>query len=262
MSNYKQTAAALASMVSELAESLADAYTAADVDGIDQPKPYPAERTKYDDRPLQLVPPLAPLPDEPLSKPTYALPYPPPLEHRVVDTNGRRWTHYVPGRFRRVLVEDAPTVGIPEWAEWSDLLVSYGPVTLDEWTDEEKAGFELYGPPGGRWGNPNEECPFYACALGVGHIGMHYDDAGNPIGASEADGSTVDASITPHEASQTPCTCGHPDRHRPGCPRYDRVSGVATEYADPDAAAVLAFLNEEERDYEEEAANQRLTEEE
>ena len=33
------------------------------------------------------------------------------------------------------------------------------------------------------------------------------------------------AGISPHEAAETPCTCGNPAVHQPGCARFNRISG-------------------------------------
>lgn len=234
MSDYRTTTRILARMVSELAATLEDQILKAqkkdDHDDNDLAHRYAAALTKHGDRPVYL--PTVEEDDDPAPKPTYAIPNPPPLEYRVVDRTGQKWTHLkdAPGWFDR---DDS---GRRE--EWVDLLDAFGPVTLDEWTDEERASFELYGPPGARWGNPAQPCSHYACSLGWGHTGLHINDVtGEPIEPPPADGTTVDAGITPHESSETPCTCGHPDRHRPGCPRYARTAGLTTAGVtdDPDA---------------------------
>jgi len=289
---YRRTSASLAGMVSRLAEELESALRLeqSNVDeNADEKAFYAAERTKYNDLPISVATQAtadqlsadadaylaatvaAPLPDDPAPAPakqTYAIPNPPPIEYRVVDKNGNRWTHMVEAHGRFHNIDGAGT--IVHYAEWPDLLAMYGPVTIDEWTDEEKAGFALYGPPGERWGNPALPCSHYACSLGWGHTGLHVNDVtGQPIEPAPADGTTVDAGITPHESSQQPCTCGHPDRHRPDCPRYIRTSGIegTTAYPDPpvvgwDDPTGWDDPIDGERDHAEEAANQKLMTEE
>lgn len=250
MSNYRTTSARLASMVADLAEDLSDALHQLQHEEDRKAKDaYAATRTKYNDVPLTgptgnndadlLLAEAVPTTvnhwgPEPT---TYSIPFPPPIEYRVVDTNGRRWVHSrtAHGIFDRIVTATALETlagadeGIPLKLEWAPLLASYGPVYIDAWSDEDLASFKLYGPPGERWGNPDVECSHFACSLGWGHTGLHHDVNGNPIEAMAADGSEVDAGISPQEAAKTPCTCGHPDRHRQGCPRYARVSGVASD---------------------------------
>lgn len=164
---------------------------------------------------------------------TYALPAPPPRGREV--TNGEQvWTHLDhtgDGSYFRDLAAVPAVTSIP----WANLLDQYGPLTLVE---EDQADAAMYGPIGARWGRPEIPCPFTLygdddapssatqCALGLNHAGPHRDQAGAALDESDADGSRISAGISPHEASKTPCTCGHPDAHKPGCPRYTRVSGV------------------------------------
>lgn len=190
---------------------------------------------------------------------TYAIQGAPPTGRTVRDQNGNLWTrHSTPLTFDPDDGEDLAHFG--QWGVWRfqpdpftvayerpwyELLARYGPVTLEPLTDEEIASETLYGPVTARWGNPDEPCPYrehlpgaiatgamvagpwVGCSLGVGHIGWHRDDAGNEL-RGQSDAPLVpagDTSITPAEASRVPCTCGHPERHRPDCARYPRISG-------------------------------------
>jgi hypothetical protein len=167
---------------------------------------------------------------DPHAKPviTYALPAPPPLESRV--TNGIRvWTqidHTGDISLWRDL--DRPdVVPIP----WSILLEYRGPLRLVE--DQGAEDIRLYGPRGARWGNPDRPCWYgfgttdaVPCQLGENHAGPHKDIDGAVIGATEADGSNANAGISPAQAAEVPCTCGHPDAHWLGCPRRSRITGI------------------------------------
>lgn len=130
---------------------------------------------------------------------------------------------------------------------WAEMLEECT-LTLVPLTDAEKESELLYGPVGARWGNPDEPCPYWAylteealvqthCALGLNHVGVHEDREGRPLGVvPEAVGAArITAAISPQASVETGlCTCGHPGQHQPGCPRYDRVSGIIDMGDDPD----------------------------
>lgn len=176
----------------------------------------------------------------------YAIPGPPPTERTVTDSYGGTWRRTTAGIFVMIMAD--ATLGanpdeIGRELVWPILICTYGPITLLALTDEEKEQAVLYGEPGQRWGDPYKACPYVAtasptdtwdnepCRLGVGHTGPHKDQYGNPLGETTADGSTIDASVRLAKSVETACNCGHPDQHRPGCPRYAIVSG--TGKADP-----------------------------
>jgi hypothetical protein len=192
---------------------------------------------------------------QPVDLPTrYVMPGVPPIETELIDNRGDRWkiavdpfgTHYaelLPG----------PDVDQDEGVTtlaWHQLLAHKGPLTVCE-QDPEDA--RLYGPWGARWGRPDHPCPFYAtqaaeepsadgeglriigyagnCALGVGHVGPHVDPGGNPLNPASPTPYIGPVSISPAQASETPCDCGNPAEHQPGCPRYARTTGHApTDY--------------------------------
>lgn len=165
----------------------------------------------------------------------YAIPGPPPMETRVKDRHGASWVHRLDGMMERVSDTAEGPDATPEVCTWAELLSVVGPLTVNPLTDHEKELARLYGPPGQRWGNPSQECPHYACMLGWGHIPPHIDAAGEPIGLTEADGTWVNADITPQQAAENPCNCGNPLRHQPGCNRYTKTSGIES------GAALQAF---------------------
>lgn len=110
---------------------------------------------------------------------------------------------------------------------WSGILATFGTVTLIPLTDKEKEHEKLYGPLGARWGDPFEPCPYRGCRLGVGHIQAHLDRDGNPILVDlDALAASADLNVSPQEAAETPCNCGHPERHTPECPRGQRIYGT------------------------------------
>lgn len=155
---------------------------------------------------------------------TYSIDPPPPVGSTVETRTGARWVVHPPNSRGESMVSQ----GTGDPVRWVALLSTAGAVTL---VPEDQAVTDLYGPPGARWGTPDEPCPYVyrpikdlpiGCALGRGHAGAHWN--GGPLGETEADGSTVAAGITPQEAAKTPCTCGHPEAHRDGCPRYERIT--------------------------------------
>jgi hypothetical protein len=148
---------------------------------------------------------------------------------------------------------------LPEPWTWAGLLGLYGRLRLVPLTAEEEATAKLYGPIGERWGDVSQPCPYVGelsttdngqglepygpCSLRVGHTGPHVDSQGRPMGQTTVDpdapvvgvgyrleGDPVDIElpdgrIVPGVLPADRCTCGHPEQHRPGCPRYSRVSG-------------------------------------
>lgn len=191
----------------------------------------------------------------PADEGTYAIPGPPTMDRKVRDRFGLVWLHrtddlfaYVPGEGDRLdkpvsvaggLYEEDPVSGELTWLfDWPSLLVDRGPMQLVPLTEHERWEATMYGPPGARWGDLSKTCPFYGCAFAWGHIPPHKDFDGNPLGETVADGTTVNASITPQAAAEEPCTCGHPERHRPDCVRYERMSGPIP----PDAERAVADL--------------------
>lgn len=177
---------------------------------------------------------------------TYSLPGAPPAEHRVRDRTGRvfvrePWAADQYGLWVLVADSDGPTETDLRYS-WGALL-AYGPLTLLEFTEQEKADALVYGPPGARWGEPTVKCgykhldarfgtpPWGECALGFGHIAPHRDSSGNALGETEADGTLVPrmARISLQEAAEVPCTCGHPGRHQPECSRYGRTVGGSSD---------------------------------
>lgn len=177
---------------------------------------------------------------------TYQLPGAPPTERKVTD-GGRTWVRHPSGAWASAF-DSNPEVF---WT-WAELLDSYGILTLVPLTPDEEQEAALYGPPGARWGDPHTPCPYGSygaislgvtvyidiepdvlddapirCVLGVGHVGPHIDQNGNWLGQTVATEFNLagSAGITPQQAAQTPCTCGNPAQHQPGCPRYVRVRG-------------------------------------
>jgi len=140
---------------------------------------------------------------------------------------------------------------------WTDFLFRNGPAELVPLTDQEARDESLYGPYGARWGNPDVPCPYtltvpsagtwvtvqgaeivasgatqstyrHQCALGVGHAGPHRDRHDQVLGMTEPSGLSTTGRATELDL-HTPCTCGRPDQHQPGCPRHARVAGVACD---------------------------------
>lgn len=92
---------------------------------------------------------------------------------------------------------------------WINLLDQLGPLELVPLSDQDLADELLYGPVGGRWGNPDEPCPVPTCRYGLNHIGRHLDLAGYEVVVLPRD--------IPEGAY---CTCGRPSAHHPTCDRY------------------------------------------
>lgn len=175
---------------------------------------------------------------------TYAIPGPPPTEHKVTDMLGVVWIRMKDGLFTELDPDTGRPANVNQAETWVWLL-QQGPLTLVPWTEEEKAEHELYGPPGARWGDPHTPCPWWesfmgptdgSCALGIHHIGLHRNSKGEALGETPAPDQALPpydqpsevaggAGISPHEAAETPCTCGNPAVHQPGCPRFERTSG-------------------------------------
>lgn len=123
-------------------------------------------------------------------------------------------------------------------SSWGELLMERGPLTLLDETEAEQQQAQLYGPADARWGDPDQPCPYVAhqwagrqwttsehapisigCTLGFGHAGPHRDVDGVALG-EDAHGHAADTERAPD------CTCGHPAKHEPGCPRYAATYGV------------------------------------
>lgn len=109
---------------------------------------------------------------------------------------------------------------------WGEIL-EHSDVEIVPLTPEEEAEAELYGPPGARWGSIGTPCPYSDCMMWAGHIGPHRDFDGNALGVVDETpmAARLSAGISPHTASQDPCNCGRPSQHRPGCNRYNRLTG-------------------------------------
>lgn len=138
------------------------------------------------------------------------------------------------------------------WHFWYALLASNGPVELLPPDYRSLEEIRLYGPLGQEWGDPNIPCPWRflnakhaeerglppgvklgdICVLGIGHVGPHIDKMGDTLGEVPRTvgiyESAGGASVT-REDLDTPCTCKHPERHRPGCARFDRMSGDTSD---------------------------------
>jgi len=142
---------------------------------------------------------------------------------------------------------------------WAELLGEYNRLHLLPLTDEEQEQARLYGPPGERWGDLSQPCPYVqdigdaapattpwgACFLRFGHIGPHVDGQGRPMGQTVADEDSPSSSayhlrgsgpagpdVTLADGRTVPtvhpddaCTCLNPGQHQPGCPRHRRMSG-------------------------------------
>jgi hypothetical protein len=164
---------------------------------------------------------------------TYAIPLPPPVGRSVTDRWDHRWTVQPNGSVARSDDHDRTS----PWS-WHTFLNIFGPATLAELTEQERASEALYGPIGMRWADPDgPPCPYNEhrgipredqpdeyrpCALRIGHGGPHRDPAGAVLGED----STMEGpiAVTPQQAARSLCTCGRPDQHQPGCPRYERMA--------------------------------------
>jgi len=146
----------------------------------------------------------------------YTMPGPPPIERRVLDRTGLAWHHAEDDQW---YASDSR-----ERTSWVDLLADRAPLILVSLTDEERESERMYGPLGARWGDPTKPCPYIGCRYRLGHIGGHVNRHGDVmLGTGVSDAGSL--SVSPQEAAETLCTCGHPEAHRPGCPRYERISG-------------------------------------
>jgi hypothetical protein len=165
--------------------------------------------------------------------PTFTLPGAPPTGRCVQRVKDEEvWIREIPP------VDEADYYG--PWGAWRHIIsgslshwcevLARGPVTLLPYTAREEALTALYGPPEGRWGDPDTPCPYQGCALGTGHSSWHLDEDGRPLGVTvgERHHTGFTASVT-REDLETMCTCGHPARHEPGCARYSRVTGTKEE---------------------------------
>lgn len=165
----------------------------------------------------------------------FELPPKPVTERRVRDKWGHVW-EVVPAGVTR---NGRPVIA------WAAFLSAYGPAELVPLTDDELRDAELYGPPGQRWGNIGEPCPYQGpsgldtvdgysiplpCALWRNHAGPHKDHVGAELGTTQLDDTlpAITAGISPQEAAQSPCTCGVPAAHLFDCPRYPRTTGGHT----------------------------------
>lgn len=175
---------------------------------------------------------------------TYAIPGAPPTGRHVATAAG--------AVFVRTHVAD-PEHG--QWGTWLELtvtplnhlswpeLLTLGPLVLLPLNTKELADAILYGPPGARWGDPDEPCPWgqhsarkptldmlgKECALGIGHTGPHCDPAGNPYNQTEETDHRWHYAAVTREDLDTPCNCGRPAAHRPHCNRFARVAGTETK---------------------------------
>lgn len=172
---------------------------------------------------------------------SYTLPGAPPTERRVSTASGSRvWQRGVAGDWQELDDYTLEPLGEDSILSWHGLLALHGPVFLVPLTPQEEADALLYGPPGARWGDIHTPCPFHlanfggggdpsvdygACALKTGHIGAHLDWTGEPMGMTTADGERTTGNISLAESTARPCTCGHPEAHRPGCERYGQAAG-------------------------------------
>lgn len=150
----------------------------------------------------------------------FELPGQPPVERRVRATDGTTYQRVATGMWKR---EDGkPDLG---WFSWAYILERHNRVQLVPLTDAELDDAKLYGPPGQRWGDPNEPCPYQPCALRLQHAGPHIDDEGNPLAQTEATEDDPTFGRVTRADLAVVCTCGQPGRHLPTCPRYARLTG-------------------------------------
>ena len=166
---------------------------------------------------------------------TYSLPGAPPTESTVVTPGGKKFQRrYLTGTGTHAELNWGAWVGEDKsrWY-WHDLLAEFGTLTLLDTRDPTAA---LYGPPGARWGDPSQPCPYQGCALKLGHVGLHFDRWSTPFIAPPAPPGTNPgwrAGVT-REDFETLCTCRHPSNHLPGCPRYGRIKGPDQDIPSPD----------------------------
>lgn len=171
----------------------------------------------------------------PPAPPVYEIPAPPLVGSLLTDRELRGWrvtldngytgSGQVPRiveRWERIDPADRSTAAdllaeLPDTMPWWQAVVELGPLHPVE-QDPDDA--RLYGPIGQRWGDPDRPCWFgfgvdgaRPCMLGENHTGPHRDQAGAELPPL--------ARLTVNElgADLTPCTCGHPEQHRPECPR-------------------------------------------
>lgn len=156
------------------------------------------------------------------------------------------WRRRRDGKYERVEPHDGRWRVIepdgPHWWSWPGLLAEEGPLEEVPLTDVEIEDERLYGPSHARWGDPYTPCPWgsrvqkpdetwvpvVACALGVEHVGPHQDAIGGYLGVTELDPDLPPPGPDELRASLAEgCSCGRPDRHQPGCPRYRRAAGTA-----------------------------------
>lgn len=102
---------------------------------------------------------------------------------------------------------------------WPMLLVHYGPLRLLPLTTQEQVEEVLYGPVGARWGEPGIPCPYQECHYGTGHVGPHRNEHGAALGYNR------DLQMVPYSPDLDYCSCNQPARHKPGCPRYEQLTG-------------------------------------
>jgi hypothetical protein len=169
----------------------------------------------------------------------FALPAPPPIGTKLGDDQGNVWQV-----IDRAAEEPHPLLTTVRdehddrpvmTREWHVLLAE-SPLTLLQLTDQEQELARLYGPPGARWGNPDEPCHNIVCALGTGHAGPHVDSAGEPVPALFRD---EEPSIG---IDTRPCTCGNHSSHEPTCPRYTGGTTLDAELAKLRTIAPGGFL--------------------
>lgn len=174
----------------------------------------------------------------------YRLPGAPPVGRHVLTNNGRIFVRVDPhpdetylhgdigpwGLFQEVIETPNQIDQDLDRRPWGSLLAYDGPLTLLPAAPEDRAIAVLYGPAGARWGDPDTPCPYRGCVYGTFHTGAHIDDTGALLGQTTLDpgAKTVTAAVTRQDL-ETPCTCGTPHQHQPGCPRYQRITGQKEE---------------------------------
>lgn len=168
---------------------------------------------------------------------TFAIPGAPPVDRDVTDGLSV-WRRMPTGRYV-ALDADGQPVPAAYGMDWVTLLQGADkPLRLVPLTPEQESDATLYGPPGARWGQIGDPCPRFECNLWRGHIGAHQDSTGKAIAAAVLAEDDIPpgpggglAAITPQESAETPCTCGDPAAHRPGCARYDRDAAGIRRFA-------------------------------
>jgi hypothetical protein len=173
-----------------------------------------------------IIPVPVPVPQDPNTRAAdltvrYEMPAPPVCERHVRDRYGSTWYRRTDGSFLLADKDDADPAffGVGYADQWPWLLDRRGPLELVPLTLDELAMAELYGPPGARWGDPSTPCGYPECSGGIHHAGGHFDEHGNPLGQTVADGSTTNANVT-REDMERICTCLTPSAHTADCPRY------------------------------------------